>query len=367
MRKTLKSKQGITLVALVVTIIVLLILAGVTITSLLGEDGIIAKAQRAAEETNSAVQSEQEGINALLEQLNNYGNGNSSGGEETTSIPEELEKYILGEDKQGILATDIFDMQTMKFKDNEIIPDASTSLIYLDMTNGLDCIYLVFKYNDVIYIGVCDITTYKTKELYVKKKIYEGAELLVNNSIELINLTESITPVNIYEINITINEEKITVYAQPLIFITGVIVAANIGEQVGIELLDNVYIILQDNAVVIMDGEGVLSDTVVLNSIYEVGLSGNYVEENGFGAFLSDRGWELCKTPNTNYEIPTKVAGYTISAVVMDAIDGVPTFIQPAALITWSDPLSPSSIKITTSDLDLFFSANVSFERVKGT
>ena len=38
-----KSKQGITLVALVVTIVVLLILAGVTITALLGDDGIIKR------------------------------------------------------------------------------------------------------------------------------------------------------------------------------------------------------------------------------------------------------------------------------------------------------------------------------------
>ena len=41
--------SGITLVALVVTIIVLLILAGVSITALLGDDGIIKKAQNAAD------------------------------------------------------------------------------------------------------------------------------------------------------------------------------------------------------------------------------------------------------------------------------------------------------------------------------
>ncbi len=47
MKKQQKEK-GITLIALVVTIIVLLILAGITITTVLGEDGIIAKAQLAA-------------------------------------------------------------------------------------------------------------------------------------------------------------------------------------------------------------------------------------------------------------------------------------------------------------------------------
>ena len=80
------NKKGITLVALVVTIIVLLILAGVTITSLLGDDGIIAKAQRAADLTNAAIQQEQEGINALLEELNSYIDGN--GGDDTPDEPD---------------------------------------------------------------------------------------------------------------------------------------------------------------------------------------------------------------------------------------------------------------------------------------
>ena len=80
MRKILKNKQGITLVALVVTIIVLLILAGVTITSLLGDDGIIAKAQQAADATNTAVQSEQDKMNTLFGDINNIIDGMASDG-----------------------------------------------------------------------------------------------------------------------------------------------------------------------------------------------------------------------------------------------------------------------------------------------
>ena len=52
--KELTKQNGITLIALVVTIIVLLILAGVTITLVLGENGIIAKAQRAKSATDEA-------------------------------------------------------------------------------------------------------------------------------------------------------------------------------------------------------------------------------------------------------------------------------------------------------------------------
>ena len=81
-----KSKQGITLVALVVTIVVLLILAGVTITALLGDDGIIKKAQDAADLMNNAIQNEQNDMNALINELdeaiNGIGGGGSTGGGE---------------------------------------------------------------------------------------------------------------------------------------------------------------------------------------------------------------------------------------------------------------------------------------------
>ena len=76
-----KSKKGITLVALVVTIVVLLILAGVTITALLGDDGIIKKAQDAADLMNNAIQSEENEINALLNELDEIIAGNGSGGD----------------------------------------------------------------------------------------------------------------------------------------------------------------------------------------------------------------------------------------------------------------------------------------------
>ncbi len=74
------NKRGITLVALVVTIVVLLILAGVTITALLGDDGIIKKAQNAADSTNSAVQNELTGMNSLTDKMNSVLNGIGGGG-----------------------------------------------------------------------------------------------------------------------------------------------------------------------------------------------------------------------------------------------------------------------------------------------
>ena len=56
MKKEIKNKQekGITLIALVVTIIVLLILAGVAINLTIGQNGIITRAMDSTERTEIA-------------------------------------------------------------------------------------------------------------------------------------------------------------------------------------------------------------------------------------------------------------------------------------------------------------------------
>ena len=67
----LKNIKGITLVALVVTIVVLLILAGVSINLVLGNNGIIAKAKDAETKSAEASQNDLKGMNALTEEMNN--------------------------------------------------------------------------------------------------------------------------------------------------------------------------------------------------------------------------------------------------------------------------------------------------------
>ncbi len=52
--KTKKTNEGITLIALIITIIVLLILAGISIATLTGENGILTKASTAKKETQKA-------------------------------------------------------------------------------------------------------------------------------------------------------------------------------------------------------------------------------------------------------------------------------------------------------------------------
>ena len=66
-----KEMKGITLVALVVTIVVLLILAGVSISTVLGDNGIITKAKEAAEKTAAAQEKEMIERNLLEQELEN--------------------------------------------------------------------------------------------------------------------------------------------------------------------------------------------------------------------------------------------------------------------------------------------------------
>ncbi|MFQ8988697.1 MAG: BspA family leucine-rich repeat surface protein [Intestinibacter sp.] len=63
------TEKGITLIALVVTIIILLILAGITINMLLGENGIIRTAQEAKNTWENAIINDQENLNSLIAEL----------------------------------------------------------------------------------------------------------------------------------------------------------------------------------------------------------------------------------------------------------------------------------------------------------
>ena len=72
-KEIVKSKTGITLIALVVTVIVLLILAGVTISTLTGNNGIIIQAKQAKENNNSETVKEKVEVE-ILKSIDKKGN-----------------------------------------------------------------------------------------------------------------------------------------------------------------------------------------------------------------------------------------------------------------------------------------------------
>ena len=107
-----KEKRGITLIALVVTIVVLLILAGITINMLFSNGGIFKTAQDAANAWNEATVNEQESLNNLADQIANLVNGQVGGGDtsEEPWIPPTTVEEAIAQDK-------IFE-ETKQIKDN---------------------------------------------------------------------------------------------------------------------------------------------------------------------------------------------------------------------------------------------------------
>ena len=76
-----KNSRGITLIALVVTITVLIILATVSINTVLGDNGIIKRAQKARDSYSNSQKSEDEQMAVLANEMAEYDtNGGSSGG-----------------------------------------------------------------------------------------------------------------------------------------------------------------------------------------------------------------------------------------------------------------------------------------------
>lgn len=80
-----KEQKGVTLIALVITIIVLLILAGVSIAMLTGDNGILTKAS-SSNETNSIAQIKEDVSLAVSEIMANKADPTYNGNESTLSI-----------------------------------------------------------------------------------------------------------------------------------------------------------------------------------------------------------------------------------------------------------------------------------------
>ena len=115
-KKLKKENEGITLVALVVTIVVLLILVGISLNLVLGQNGIISRAQDARNQTAEGQVNTEKAVNALTDKMEdliseneNSGNGGNSGGSQMTVenvvIPEGY-YYVGGTKAKGIVISD---------------------------------------------------------------------------------------------------------------------------------------------------------------------------------------------------------------------------------------------------------------------
>ena len=90
--KLYKQEKGITLIALIVTIVIMLILAGVTIKLAIDDNGVIDNAKEAKDQHEQAQADEDSGLNDLSSEMRKYldankGNGGGGTGSET-KVPE---------------------------------------------------------------------------------------------------------------------------------------------------------------------------------------------------------------------------------------------------------------------------------------
>ena len=161
MKKEIKNKQekGITLIALVVTIVVLLILAGVSISLVLNNNGVISKAKDAKNQYAEAQTNDEKQLNEVSDWIDTKvgettGGGSEPGGSEDSTtkvdgvpIPEGY-YYVGGTKTKGMVISDnVADKELDKGKENVRrdlagnqwvwVPVETPSSLYTTVTEGV--------------------------------------------------------------------------------------------------------------------------------------------------------------------------------------------------------------------------------------
>ena len=175
--KILQREKGITLIALVVTIVVLLILAGVSISMLSGDDGIINQAQKASKKTSEAENIEKIRLAISEAQM----------GEEyyqklnETNFKEELENQFKGKNVQ------LIDNRDGNFTINL---DNGSKVYYVDTDGQIIGSENILKISTVDELKVF-------RENVNSGNSYEGCYVYLSNDITL-NENEQWKPIGIY-------------------------------------------------------------------------------------------------------------------------------------------------------------------------
>ena len=141
-RRNYSNQTGITLIALVVTIVVLLILAGVSLNAIFSENGIIKRAQDAQNKMNNAQESDLNALNDLDKWINNQVNGttggNTTGGNDNPSTTPKISTLVGKVVDKNTKAEDAYGNKITipkGFKILEHNPTSSTGAVTYNYTN----------------------------------------------------------------------------------------------------------------------------------------------------------------------------------------------------------------------------------------
>lgn len=159
----MKNKNGITLIALVITIIVLLILAGVSISLVTGDNGIATKAREASSQTQIAKEQEEKDLQKIYNFIDDAENDNLSGGDTETDGSDET---------TGDNETDGSDETT---EDNE-----NEAALEVSLNCTLEGGYFTLGYivsGDVTISNVKEEDYPLTIEYYVDNELYDSETL----------------------------------------------------------------------------------------------------------------------------------------------------------------------------------------------
>ena len=104
----MKNKRGITLIALVINIIVLLILSGVSILMTIGENGILTQAKNAVTQTNEATKNEEKAFDDIEAEIDYLvaSSNDSSIDKDTYIVKKKIHNLITNHEKNASYVSD---------------------------------------------------------------------------------------------------------------------------------------------------------------------------------------------------------------------------------------------------------------------
>ncbi len=131
----IKNEKGITLIALIITIIIMLILSGIVLTMTIGENGIIKWAEKAGRSYMDAAKNEERMLSEIVNEENNVTNGD---GTSSSITNDNIGEYIdFGNNVVGTNAT-TDDWRILYVKDDKIYVILAD---YLPNSYGIDSLH----------------------------------------------------------------------------------------------------------------------------------------------------------------------------------------------------------------------------------
>ena len=120
-----RTSQGVTLIALVVTIVILIILAAVSMNMVLGDQGIFKKAQEGANSMHDAEVNTQVGFNSITDEIDRI----TSGQNEKLVIPGPTPQPPTGGTEMDDMTNGIIEIKWLSGTSNNVSSSPNAPLI----------------------------------------------------------------------------------------------------------------------------------------------------------------------------------------------------------------------------------------------